>query len=370
MSTEETYQTIVVGGGQAGLAAGYYLARQGENFIILDGASGAGMAWRRRWDSLRLFTPAQYDGLPGMPFPGEDYYFPTKDEVAGYLESYAAKFQLPLRLNTGVESLEREGGGYRLAAAGRTFIAHNVIVATGAYQSPHIPAFAEQLDPAIVQLHSHAYRNPDQIPAGRVLVVGAGNSGVEIGLELSKAGREVWLSGRDVGHIPAERLGRYFSGRPYWWFISRVLSIATPVGRKMRRQVLEHGNPLIRSSRREVLQAGIQVATRLAGVEAGRPRMQGGRTLEPAAVVWATGFRPDYRWIKLPVFDGNGFPRHERGVVPEAPGLYFAGLHFQSALTSALLGGVGRDVQYITRFMQNSESVPKTPARAVLARGR
>ena len=354
MSTEEFYNTIVIGGGQAGLAAGYFLAQQGQNFAILDGESRIGTVWRQRWDSLRLFTPAQFNGLPGMPFPGGDNYFPSKDEAADYLESYALKFHLPIRPDTKIDRLKRDGDSYRLSSTAQSFKAKNVIVATGAYQSPHIPTFAAQLDPAICQLHSFAYRNPDQVPAGRVLVVGAGNSGAEIGLELRKAGREVWLSGRDVGHIPANQLGKYFGGRPYWWLISHVLSIDTPVGRKMQAQVRQHGNPLIRSNRKDVLNAGIQVAARLAGVQAGKPHLQDGRTLDVEAVVWSTGFRPDYQWIKLPIFNGNGVPHHERGVVPGAKGLYFVGLHFQTALTSALIGGVGKDAQYITRFMQNS----------------
>ncbi len=252
-----------------------------------------------------------------MPFPGGDNYFPSKDEAADYLESYALKFHLPIRPDTKIERLERDGDSYRLSSDSHSFEARNIIVATGAYQSPYIPAFATQLDPAICQLHSYAYRNPDQIPAGRVLVVGAGNSGAEIGLELRKAGREVWLSGRDVGHIPANQLGKYFRGRPYWWLISHVLSIDTPVGRKMQAQVRQHGNPLIRSNRKEVKKAGIQVASRLAGVQAGKPHLQDGRTLDVEAVVWSTGFRPDYQWIKLPIFNGNGAPNHERGVVPE-----------------------------------------------------
>jgi len=354
MSTEETYHTIVIGGGQAGLAAGYYLAQRGENFAILDGETRVGQAWRKRWDSLRLFTPARFNGLPGLPFPAGELYFPTKDEAADYLERYAGKFQLPIRPNTRIEKLERDGDSYRLSAGGQTFKARNVIVATGAYQSPYIPAFAAQLDPVICQFHSYAYRNPGQIPTGRVLVVGAGNSGAEIGLELSRAGREVWLSGRDVGHIPADQLGKYFGGRPYWWFISHVLSIDTPIGRKMHEQVRHHGNPLIRSNHKDILQAGIQIASRLVGVEAGGLRLQDGRTLDAEAVIWATGFRPDYKWIDLPVFDEFGLPDHQRGVVSKASGLYFVGLHFQTALTSALMGGVGKDAEYITRFMSKS----------------
>jgi putative flavoprotein involved in K+ transport len=353
MSTEETYQSIIIGGGQAGLAAGYHLAQRGENFTILEGEQRTGMAWRKRWDSLRLFTPAKFNGLPGMRFPAEELYFPTKDEAADYLEAYAGKFQLPIKSNTRIGRLERDGEGYRLENGKQSFRARNVIVATGAYQSPNIPAFAEQLDPAIVQLHSSAYRNPEQIPAGRALVVGAGNSGAEIALELVKAGRKVVLAGRDVGRIPANRLGNILGGRPYWWFISHVLSIDTPIGRKMREQVQHHGNPLIRSNRAEILQAGVKTAPRLAGASDGKPRLEDGQIIETEAVVWATGFRPDYSWIKLPVFDDYGLPKHQRGVVPEAKGLYFLGLHFQSGLTSALMGGVGKDAEYITGVMRS-----------------
>jgi putative flavoprotein involved in K+ transport len=354
MSTEEIFNTIVIGGGQAGLAAGYYLAQQGQNFVILDGEQKLGQVWRRRWDSLRMFTPVKFNALPGLPFPGDDFYFPTKDEAADYLERYADKLQLPVRPNTKIEKLEREGESYRLSAGEHSFKAEAVIVATGSYQAPYIPAFAAELDPAICQLHTYDYRSPGQIPAGRVLVVGAGNSGADIGLELRKAGREVWLSGRDVGHIPANQLGKYFGGRPFWWFINHVMTIKTPLGRKMRQRTLHHGDPLIRYNRKDILQVGIQPAPRLAGVQAGKARLQDGRILDIQAVVWATGFRPDYQWIGLPVFDQYGFPRHQRGVVPEAQGLYFLGLPFQSGPTSSQMGGVGRDAEFITRFMSRS----------------
>ena len=333
MSTEETYNTIVIGGGQAGLAVSYYLAQRGEKFVLLDGSPRIGDSWRNRWDSLRLFTPAKFNALPGLPFPTDGSYFPTKDEVADYLASYAAKYQLPVRPNTRVDKLARDGESYRLDTSTKSLRARNVIVATGAYQSPHIPAFAKELDPAIVQFHSSAYCNPGQLPAGPILVVGAGNSGAEIALELSRAGRQVWLSGRDVGHIPANQLGKYFDGRPYWWFISHVLSIDTPIGRKMRAQVLHHGNPLIRSNRKEVLEAGIRLVSRLDGVGSGKPLLQDGQALEVDGVVWATGFRPNYKWIDLDIFDEYGLPDHRRGVVTGAIGLYFVGLNFKSALT-------------------------------------
>jgi putative flavoprotein involved in K+ transport len=348
MSSEEIYSTIVIGGGQAGLAASYYLAQGGQEFLILDGYPRIGDAWRKRWDSLRLFTPVKFNALPGLPFPGEALYFPTKDEVAEYLEAYAAKFHLPVKSNTQVERLARDGESYQISTGTQNYRAQNVIVATGPFQKPYTPSIASELDPALNQIHSSAYRNPNQLPVGRILVVGAGNSGAEIALELSRSGRQVWLSGRDVGHIPAEQLGKYFDGKPYWWFINNVLSIKTPIGRKMRGQVLHHGNPLIRSNRKEIMDAGIQPLPRLAGVSSGKPLLEDGQTFEADAIVWATGFRPDYRWVDLPIFDEYGLPNHHRGVVPGASGLYFVGLHFQSALTSALIGGVGKDAQYIT----------------------
>jgi putative flavoprotein involved in K+ transport len=287
-----------------------------------------------------------------MPYPADARYFPKKDEIADYMEAYAAQNQLPVKSNTRVDKLTRDGGYYMLTSGEQCFRTKNVIVATGAFQSPYIPSFANELDPSILQLHSKAYRNPEQLTAGHILVVGAGNSGAEIALELSKAGRQVWLSGRDVGHIPANQLGKLFRGRPYWWFISNVLTINTPIGRKIRDQVLHHGNPLIRTDRKEVMKAGVQFSPRLSGVSAGKPRWQDGQSFDVNAVVWATGFRPSYEWIDLPIFNIFGLPNHQRGIVPETRGLYFVGLHFQTGLTSSLISGVGRDAQYICSQLQ------------------
>ena len=347
MSTEESFHTIVIGGGQAGLAAGYFLGQQGEDFVILDAASRTGDAWRNRWDSLRLFTPSQFNGLPGRPFPKPDYYFPSKDEVADYLEGYVSEFHLPVRHGVRVEALCRSDQGYQISAGAASFSAKNVIVATGPFNSPYTPSFARDVDPAIFQLHSSDYRNPEQLPFQSILVVGAANSGTEIALELIKAGKQVWLAGRNVGQIPANTLGKAFGGKPYWWFISRVLSVDTPIGRKMRSNVLYHGNPLIRANRQEVIEAGIECTPRVSGVRAGGLALEDGRSPEVEGVIWATGFHPDFSWIDLPVFDEHGMPRHERGVIPEAKGLYFVGLHFQTALTSALMGGVGADAGYV-----------------------
>jgi putative flavoprotein involved in K+ transport len=347
MTSEKSVGTVVVGGGQAGLATAYYLARQGKEFLILEAGGRTGDSWRGRWDSLRLFTPARHDALPGMPFPADPLHFPTKDEAAGYFERFASGAGYPTRFNTRVTSLTREGDGFTLEAGTNRFRAESVVVATGAFRAPVVPAFAEGLDPGLTRFHSVEYRNPSQVPPGAVLVVGAGNSGGEIALELARAGRRVWLSGRDVGRIPAERLGSVLSGRPYWWFISRVLSVSTPLGRKVRRKALHQGTPWIRMSAAELEAVGVLRVPRVAGVTEGRPHLEDGRIMDVGTVVWATGLRPDHRWIHLPVFDGEGNPIHRRGVATGPPGLYFVGLHFQSALTSSLIGGVSRDAEHI-----------------------
>ena len=344
----ERYETVVVGGGQAGLATGYHLARLGRPFVILDAGQRVGDAWRARWDSLRLFTPARYSGLPGMGFPAAAWHYPTKDEVAEYLESYAARFQLPVRGGVRVDGLTRQGDRYLVSAGERRFEAANVVVASGAYHHPLVPSFAPELDPGILQLHSSGYRRPAQLQEGGVLVVGAANSGAEIAVELSGAHR-TWLSGRHPGSEPTRagsRLDRLLTP-PFWFFISQVLTVDTPIGRKLRPKLMGAGTPLARVRRRDIAAAGIERVPRTAGARDGLPVLEDGRALEVANVVWCTGYRPDFSWIDLPVTDDDGQPRHDRGVVAGQPGLYFVGLFFQSAVSSALVGGVGRDAEQI-----------------------
>lgn len=361
MSNETYFHTLIIGGGQAGLAAGYYLAQQKQKFTILEAGLSTGASWRNRWDSLRLFTPSQYDGLPGLPFSTTPFYFPTKDEVADYLAQYAQHFHLPIQYGVRVRSLTQAGDGFFVESDTISFSAQNVIVATGPYQKPYVPPYASELKPTTLQIHSHAYRNPKQLPVEKVLIVGAGNSGAEIALELATMGKQVWLAGRDVGHIPANTLGRVLGGRPYWWFISYVLSEDTFIGRKMKAQVLYHGNPLIRTNRREVAAAGVLSTPRVADVINGNPQLEDGRILPVEAVVWATGYRPDFSWIKLPIFDAHGLPQQQRGFVPGTPNLYFVGLHFLRGLTSSLLGGVGRDAEHIVKQIVSvpGETVPQ-----------
>jgi putative flavoprotein involved in K+ transport len=370
-SGSEQFETVIIGGGQAGLSVGYHLARRGRRFVILDANQRIGDAWRKRWDSLRLFTPARYDGLPGWRFPAPAWSFPSKGEVADYLEAYAARFDLPVRTGVRVDGLAREGDRYVVAAGKNRYEADNVVVASGTYQRPRIPAFAPELDPGIVQLHSSEYRDPSQLQEGGVLVVGAANSGAELALEVSRDHR-TWLSGRHPGQEPFRPGGRW--GRlllPVVWFMaSHVLTVKTPVGR-MVRQKFQHGGfqsrglPLARVRPKDITAAGIERVPRTAGARGGLPVLDDGRDLEVANVIWCTGFVPDFAWIDLPVFAEDGGPVHDRGIVGSEPGLYFVGLVFLYALASSLVGGVGRDAEHIAEQIASHE--PKRPAHGAPA---
>jgi putative flavoprotein involved in K+ transport len=331
---------VVIGGGQAGLAIGYYLQEQRREFLIVDANELTGDSWRMRWDSLRLFTPASFDGLPGLPFPAPGPSFPTKNEMADYLQRYAADIGLPIRHGVRVERLARDGGRYIVEAKDFRLTAARAVVATGPYRAPFVPNFAGDLDPGIVQLHSSQYRRPDQLRDGVALVVGAGNSGAEIALELAST-HDTLLSGRDTGHIPITLGGTGF----------RLLTLLSPgiwPGSAIARLLSGRGDPLVRVSNADLESAGVQRVPRFDGVIGGRPVLTDGRVLDAANVLWCTGFVPDLDWIDLPVVGSDGAVSHERGVMPDQPGLYFVGLPFQSSIASQLVGGVGADAKYIS----------------------
>jgi len=352
--------TVVIGGSQSGLAVGYYLKQQDQSFVILDEHDRIGDAWRKRWDSLRLFTPGRYDGLPGMPFPGPPSSYPTKNETADYLEAYAREFKLPFRTGVKVERVSRAENRFEVSWGDHTLLAENVVVATGASNTPRIPGFACELAESIVQLHSKEYRNPSQIQKGAVLVVGAGNSGAEIAIELAPH-HKIWLSGPDTGQEPARagsRLDHLIT--PVMWFAATRLTVKTALGRKLRDHFIDppRGIPLGRVRRQDFAAAGIERVPRMTGVINGRPVLEDGRRLEVSNVIWCTGFTPDYHWIDLALPTRNGVPIHDRGIVESCPGLYFVGLLFLYSLSSALLGGVGRDAKHIVEHIVSTRPRP------------
>lgn len=343
--------TIVIGGGQAGLAVGYHLQKQGVSFQILDAHLRVGDAWRYRWDSLRLFTPARYVGLPGMRFPARGDVYPTKDEVASYLADYASRFRLPVRSGVRVDRLWRQDDRFVMTAGAERFEANNVVIAMTNYQVPRVPVFAQQLDRSIVQLHSHQYRNPSQLQAGPVLVVGVGNSGADIAIEVAGT-HPTLISGKESGHVPVRietPVFRYFVVRLVRFVFHHVLSVRTPIGRRARPKMLTNAAPLVRVKPDDLTNAGIERVPRVVGVEKGLPLLSDGRTLKVSNVIWCTGYQHGFPWIDLPVFGENGDPTHDSGVVARFPGLYFVGLHFLYAMSSGTLMGVARDAERIAQ---------------------
>jgi putative flavoprotein involved in K+ transport len=354
-NTCESFHTVVIGGGQAGLSVGYYLARQHRPFVILDANHRVGDSWRKRWDSLRLFTPAAFDGLAGMKFPAAPFSFPTKNDMADYLEAYARRLQLPIRNGVRVDRLARAGSRYLIEAGTQRFEADHVVVAMSSYQVPRVPAFAKELRPDIVQLHSSEYRHPQQLKPGGVLLVGAGNSGAEIAIEVTRE-HPTFMSGRDTGHVPFRVNGlpaRLFLLRFLFRFVfHHVLTVATPMGRRLRQRMFTQGAPLIRVKPKDLAAAGVQRVAKIRGVVDGLPVLEDGRVLDVANVIWCTGFGNGLSWIDLPIFEPDGEPRHESGISTDEPGLYFVGLHFLHSFSSTMIHGVARDAERIANVIE------------------
>ena len=360
-------ETVIVGAGQAGLATAHHLAALGRPFVVLEAHARVGDVWRERFDSLRLYSPAKYDGLPGWPMPLEPWTYPGKDQVADYLESYAERFALPVVTGARVDRLLRTGDGFLLRYGDDEVRADNVVIASGTFEEPIVPPFAGELDPRIVQLHSADYRNPAQIPEGPVLVVGASHSGADIALELSRE-HDTILSGRFNGEVPFEIEGR--AARriiPVLFFLANhVLRVSNPIGRRMRVHERAHGGQLLRVKRAHLDAAGVErTEARVSGVRDGLPVLEDGRVVEAASVVWCTGFGKDLRWIDLPCAGDDGWPAQEGGAAAGVPGLYFVGLPFLSAFASMLVGGVGRDAAHVARQIaaRAPAGAPVTPAQ-------
>jgi len=356
---DELLDVVVVGGSQAGLAIAWHLAREGLRFVVLEAAPEIGPTWRSRWDSLTLFTPTQYDALPGMPFPGPPDTYPGKDAVAGYLKAYAAAFDLPVRLNSPVTRLSQTDEGFKIHTQSEVFNARQVVVATGPFQQPFTPPAAQQLDASVTELHSAEYRNPRALPDGPVLVVGGGNSGFQIAEELAAAGRRVDLSIATKMPILPQRL----AGKDLFWWLTRLgllrVTADTRPGRRMSSRDF-----IIGSSRRRLKAAGVRFRPAVAGADGRTVRFADGSSLDAGIVIWATGYRPDYSWIDIPGVACDGQVIHRRGVT-EVPGLYFLGLTWQHTRGSALLGFVHHDAAYLAGLITGrdraAEAAPTRP---------
>jgi len=342
-------KVAVVGAGQAGLALGYFLGRQRRRYVILERSGGIASAWRERWESLTLFTPRRYSALPGLSFPGDPDGYPSRDEVIAYLERYAETFELPVEPNSNVEQLERgDDGRFRLTVDGRTIVADMVVVATGPFQAPYVPALAEKLAADLFQTHAVGYRRPEDVPEGTVLVVGGGNTGFQIAKDLSATHEVVLSVGSRQKPLPQRLLGRDL----FWWLTKAGIlnkTVDSRLGRRLRTR-----DTLIGSSPREMTRRyGVELRPRLVDADGRRVVFEDGGALEVDAVVWATGYRPDHSWIGLPIFDEQGRVRHRRGVT-EVPGLSFLGLTWQHTRGSALIGWVGGDAEFIAREIEDA----------------
>ncbi|MGX7678679.1 flavin-containing monooxygenase [Jatrophihabitans sp. DSM 45814] len=370
MDNTEYFETVIIGGGQAGLVAAYELNQRGRDFVVLDAQPRVGDAWRNRWDSLRLFTPGRDCGLPGLRFTAQRGMAPNKDEMADYLEAYVAHHQLPVRNNVSVTGLSKSGDRFVIATTGGDLTATNVIVATGSYRDPKVPSFADQLDKHIVQLHSAAYRNPSQLQPGGVLLVGGGNSGADISLDVAPT-HPTWLAGPAVPHLPADIdkwFPRTFVARAVRFVQRDVLSLRTPVGRRAAPKLRGKATPLIRVKPKWLTRAGVQRVGRVVGIHDGLPQLDDGQVLDVTNVIWCTGYRHDFPWIDLgPALDEHGSPVHARGVSSEVAGLYFIGLEFQYALASASLWGVARDAAYVVKHLDRHSTTQPAIEPAIAA---
>ena len=364
-AVSERREVVVVGAGQAGLAVAYYLEQQSRDFTILEAAEAPAAAWRERWDSLRLFTPARFDSLPGRAFPGDTDSYPGRDDVVAYLADYARELQLPVELNSRVRAVRPADGGYHVELDDRTIGAEQVVIATGPFQIPVVPAIAERLDAGIVQLHSTRYRNPDQIPPGRVLVVGGGNTGYQIAEELGRS-HGVHLSvGARQTPLPQRLLGRDLFRYLEALGLMRV-TVASRLGSRLQHRETLIGSSPIAARRRH----GIHLHGRTVEIAGREVRFADGATVTPGAVIWATGFRLDHSFVHAPVFDSAGRPVHRRGVTA-SPGLYFLGLPWQHTRGSALLGWVKDDAQYVARRiaeLHERRGVAAAPDKAAIVR--
>jgi len=351
-SGKKHWGTIVIGGSQSGLATGYYLKKMNEDFIILEASDNIGQAWKKRWESLKLFSPPSFNKLPGWSYPSPKGGPDTKDEMAEYLRAYAENQDLPVICSMRVTALKKSGFYFSVTTPADNFTADRVVVATGAHQFAYIPDFANQINKDIFQLHSDDYRNPFTLPPGDVLVVGSAISGMQIALELAKS-RKTVISGKPSYIIP--RGLSQISQRLDWWLLQHLLTIKTPMGRKVKPQFI-HGGGVFHYLTKEMDKSGIPRVERITGVREGKLMLASGQTTDSSVIIWCTGHRPDFSWIKEKVTDEKGWPLTNRGV-SSIEGLYFIGMPFQFGLTSSLVAGVSRDAAFITKNIEGRRQI-------------
>ncbi|MDT4935438.1 MAG: putative flavoprotein involved in transport [Pseudonocardiales bacterium] len=335
------HDVLVVGGGQAGLSIAWNLAQHDLRFVVLDAAPEVGHVWRTRWDSLQLFTPAEYDGLPGVPFPAARGTYPGKEDVADYLQDYVEAQRLPVHTGCKVSALSRRDGVFEAHAGGAVYRARQVIVATGPFQEPRIPEFSKGLADEVTQLHSSQYRNPEELPPGPVLVVGGGNSGVQIAQELA-ATHAVTLA---IGSRP-KMLPQRLLGRDLFWWLMRLGLLRRPANSRIARRIRAKGELVIGANWKQLGRAGIEIQSRAVDATGTSVHFDDGGTRDFDTVIWATGYRSDFAWIDIPGLVVDGEPAHRRGVT-DVDGLYFIGLSWQYTRGSALLGFVGEDARWL-----------------------
>ena len=335
------HEVAVIGAGQAGLTMGYYLTQQGRRFVILERSDSVASAWRERWESLTLFTPRRYSGLPALPFPGDPDGYPTRDEVITYLENYAARFELPIDFSGNVRGLAREDDRFVLQIDERTLTADQIVVATGPFQTASIPTLAGGLDPDVWQAHSTGYQRPGDVPEGTVLVVGGGNTGFQIAKELSARHKVILSIGTRQKPLPQR-----VAGRDLFWWLTNTGLIRTTVESRLGKRLKDRDTLIGSSPRKLERRYGVELKPRAFSASGRTIRFEDGSEVEANAVIWATGYRPDYSWIDLPIFDENGRLRHHRGVT-EVPGLCVLGITWQWTRGSALIGWVKEDAEFI-----------------------
>lgn len=410
-ATTSHVETVIVGGGQAGLAVSYCLAQQGRSHVVLEQAAQPGNAWRNgRWDSFTVVTPNWATRLPGAEYHGDapDGFMP-RDKIVAYFERYVERFHLPIHYGERATSIVRIGNGYRVETDATAYAAANVVVATGLYQQPKIPAFAVDLPPAVRQLHSSAYRNPAALPPGAVLIVGSADSGCQIAEDLYQAGRTVYLA---TGRAP--RWPRRYRGKDIVWWASQLFGNQTvddlpspklkfsphphvtgrDGGHTLNLHQFARDGVVLLGHLRDVSDGTIVLAPDLkdnlaaadqeeveimraidgyvarGGLDAPEERLPALRdgyaaeelleldlaTAGITSVIWATGYTFDFRHlVKLPIFDDDGYPIQRRGVT-DYPGLYFVGLPWLHTAASGLLAGVGDDAAYIASHLHDRQS--------------